>query len=249
MYESNKQRVATGLVMAAFASGIAILDNLLVTWAILGLIYLIAFHESMLLFGVEDNKFYVYALILWLFAYIHPSPHDLAYIVLILILSVMAYKKRNDYKLLAPFLYPTISMLSLYTLYTNFGMKALVWLVFVVALSDTGAYFVGKSIGKTPFSETSPNKTLEGLAGGVAAGTLAGVFLGAFSVSLSLALLISLLVSIASVFGDLFESYLKREAGVKDSGTIFPGHGGMLDRLDGYLFAGVVMIVLLRGFA
>jgi phosphatidate cytidylyltransferase len=60
-------------------------------------------------------------------------------------------------------------------------------------------------------------------------------------------LVISVLVSCASVWGDLFESYLKREAGVKDSGDIFPGHGGFLDRLDGYLFGVVVMVVIIRG--
>jgi phosphatidate cytidylyltransferase len=61
-------------------------------------------------------------------------------------------------------------------------------------------------------------------------------------------LFISLVVAVASVFGDLFESYLKREADVKDSGDILPGHGGILDRTDGYLFGGIVMLVLLRLF-
>ena len=59
-------------------------------------------------------------------------------------------------------------------------------------------------------------------------------------------LIISGVVSLSSVFGDLFESYLKREADVKDSGTILPGHGGVLDRTDGYLFGAIVMLVLLR---
>jgi phosphatidate cytidylyltransferase len=56
-------------------------------------------------------------------------------------------------------------------------------------------------------------------------------------------------VAIAAVFGDLFESYLKRQAGVKDSGNILPGHGGVLDRIDGYLFGAIVMHILLRGLS
>lgn len=249
IFESNKQRVTTGLVMAIFASCMAFLDNNFITWLILGVSYMFAFHESMILFEVKDNKLYVYALLIWLVAYIYPNPDDLVYLILIVSLSIMAYNKEVNYKLLAPFLYPSISMLFIYTLYHDFGMKILVWLIFVVALSDTGAYFVGKSIGKTPFSPTSPNKTLEGVLGGIVIGTLVGTFIGTFFVSFYLALLVSVLVSISAVFGDLFESYLKREAGVKDSGTLFPGHGGMLDRLDGYLFAAVVMVILLRGLA
>lgn len=249
IFESNKQRVTTGLVMAIFASGIAFLDNNFITWLILGVSYMFAFHESMILFEVKDNKLYVYAVLIWLVAYVYPNPDDLVYLILIVSLSIMAYNKEVNYKLLAPFLYPSISMLFIYTLYHDFGMKILVWLIFVVALSDTGAYFVGKSIGKTPFSPTSPNKTLEGVLGGIVIGALVGTFIGTFFVSFYLALLVSVLVSIAAVFGDLFESYLKREAGVKDSGTLFPGHGGMLDRLDGYLFAAVVMVILLRGLA
>jgi phosphatidate cytidylyltransferase len=81
----------------------------------------------------------------------------------------------------------------------------------------------------------------------MAVATILGFFAGAAIVDSEKAALISLLVAASSVFGDLFESYLKRQAGVKDSGTILPGHGGILDRIDGFLFASIVMVVLLRG--
>ncbi|AFL69778.1 phosphatidate cytidylyltransferase [Sulfurospirillum barnesii] len=249
LYESNKQRVVTGLVMLGFATLLAFLDNSILTWLVLGVVYLFAFHEAMNLFGVRDVKLYVYAVLLWLIAYVYPNPDDLIYLILILSLSIMAYTKKVDYKLLAPFLYPSISMLFLYALYHDFGMSVLVWLVFIVALTDTGAYFVGKSMGKTSFSPSSPNKTLEGVVGGIVIGSVVGALYGTFFIPFWLSAFIALLASVSSVFGDLFESYLKREAGVKDSGTLFPGHGGMLDRLDGYLFGGVVMVILLRGLA
>jgi len=249
LYESNKQRVVTGLLMVAFATFFAILDNAFITWLILGVIYLFAFYEAMNLFGITDNKLLVYAVALWLVAFIYPNPSDLIYLALIVVLGFMSYTKHLDYKQLIPFFYPSISMLFMYALYHDFGMKVFIWLVVVVALTDTGAYFVGKSMGKTPFSPTSPNKTLEGVLGGVMIASIVGAFFGTFFVSFPLALIVSVLTSIASVFGDLFESLLKREADVKDSGNLFPGHGGMLDRLDGYLFGVVVMVILLRGFA
>lgn len=161
----------------------------------------------------------------------------------------MAHRKEVNYRVLAPLFYPSISMLFLLSLYKDFGMGVLIWLVVVVALTDTGAYFVGKSIGKTPFSPTSPNKTWEGCIGGVVISSVVGTILGLLYVDFTLSLFISFFVALSSIWGDLFESYLKREAGVKDSGNLFPGHGGMLDRLDGYLFASVIMVILLRGLA
>jgi len=107
-----------------------------------------------------------------------------------------------------------------------------------------------KTIGKTQFSPTSPNKTLEGVIGGIAFATVAGTIAGYFMelVPFFIAIIVSFLTATTSVFGDLFESYIKREAGVKDSGDIFPGHGGVLDRLDGYLFGAVMMLIALRAF-
>ncbi|MDQ7084796.1 MAG: CDP-archaeol synthase [Sulfurovum sp.] len=126
--------------------------------------------------------------------------------------------------------------------------SAMAWLLVTVAITDTGAYFVGKAIGKTKFSDTSPNKTLEGVFGGVILATIIGTLFGLYSdiAPFWTVVIVTLITAIASIFGDLFESYLKREAGVKDSGDVLPGHGGILDRIDGYLFAAPMMVISLR---
>lgn len=119
-------------------------------------------------------------------------------------------------------------------------------MLFVVASADVGAYYVGRAFGKTKFCETSPNKTLEGVAGGIVLAAILGPIFAIDGITYMGTLVISIVVAISSIFGDLFESYLKREAEVKDSGNILPGHGGVLDRTDGFLFASIVMLVLLR---
>jgi phosphatidate cytidylyltransferase len=247
IYDSNKQRILTGFALLFVVVAVAFIDNLFVTWLFFGAVYLVAFKEAMALFNIDDRKYYAYAVALWLGAYIYPNPDDLTFIVLIVVISMMVHKKEFNFKLLAPFLYPSISMLFLIALYKDFGLNALIWLFIVVSSADIGAYIVGKSIGKTPFSITSPSKTWEGVIGGILLATVLGTLVGLVSVDLFSALLVSFLVSLSSVWGDLLESYLKREAEVKDSGSIFPGHGGMLDRADGYMFAGIIMLVLLRG--
>ena len=246
---TNKERVLTGLMLLGIGALVALMDSLFLTWAVLGIAYMCAFHEAMKLFDGKDNKFYVYAVLVWISAAFYPYPEGLIPVVLIVLTAIMVHKKELNYKTLAPFFYPSIPMLFLFTLYKDFGMSSLIWLVAIVAFTDTAAYFIGKSVGKTSFSPTSPNKTWEGVAGGILVGTIVGTFLGLISYSLIIAIITSLLVSISSVWGDLFESYLKREAGVKDSGTIFPGHGGFLDRLDGYLFGVIVMVFILRSVA
>ncbi len=247
IFVSHKERILTSIALVLVALAVAVIDNTLLTWLVLGAIYLVSFYEAMNLFEIKEKKYLVYALALWLAAFIYPNPDDLFYLVIIIFLSIMVHKKDVNYRVLAPFFYPTLSMLFLFALYKDFGMGTIVWLVVIVAGADIGAYITGKSIGKTPFSKTSPNKTWEGVIGGILMATILGSIVGLGSVELNISLLVSFLVALSSVWGDLFESYLKREAGVKDSGAIFPGHGGMLDRLDGYLFGSIVMTVLLRG--
>ena len=243
----SMERIVTGLVLLVVAIGVAVVDSPFVMWCVLGLVYLISFYEASKLFDVNENKLYLLALLLWCVAGFYPTPDGLIFIVLMFLVALMVHQKNLQTKYLSLFFYPTASMLALLALYKSYGMGYFAWLILLVALTDTGAYFVGKSLGKTPFSPTSPNKTWEGVAGGIFIATFVGAIGGVLLVPFWSAVCISLSVSAFSVWGDLFESYLKREAGVKDSGSIFPGHGGMLDRMDGYLFGGVVMLVLLRG--
>jgi len=243
------KRVITGIVLIALVAGVAWLDNFYITWAFFGVIYVIAFNEALKLFKMEsyEHQLYYWALALWIVAAFYPNPDDLFFIVALIFAAYEAYTQDKDWKKFLPFLYPTASFLFLLSLYHDFGMEALIWLVIVVALTDIGAYFSGKLLGKHPFCKTSPKKTWEGVIGGILIATLAGSYYSLILVEPIYGVVISLLVSIASVFGDLFESYLKRLAGVKDSGNILPGHGGVLDRVDGYLFGAPAMVVLLRG--
>ncbi len=114
------------------------------------------------------------------------------------------------------------------------GTELTLWTLVLVWTTDIGAYFAGRAIGGTKLAPTiSPNKTWAGLFGGMAAALVVGVALAwALRLPLRLGSLGALLAVIAQG-GDLFESWLKRRAGVKDSGRLLPGHGGALDRLDG----------------
>jgi phosphatidate cytidylyltransferase len=123
------------------------------------------------------------------------------------------------------------------------GVAWMLLLVLVVWGYDTGAYLTGRWLGRRRLIDhISPSKTLEGLAGGLVTGTLAAG-LGAWLVGLEPwhPLLIGPLVGIAAQAGDLAESLVKRAAGRKESGFLIPGHGGMLDRIDSFLFAAPVL--------
>jgi phosphatidate cytidylyltransferase len=246
-FAGAKDRVVTGIVLVVGVLGIGIIDNFFLMWAFLGLVYLIAFKEAMKLFDIENNQLLVYAAVLWLIAAIYPYGDDLFVLAGVAYASAVAFNKDIAWKNFLPFIYPTAGLLFIFTMYQEYGVVSLLWLLIVVAMTDVGAYAVGKSIGKTKFCETSPNKTMEGVVGGIVVATISGMFVGLSIVDLIPAFLISFGVATSSIFGDLYESSLKRAAGVKDSGDILPGHGGVLDRIDGYLFGAIVMLVLLRG--
>jgi len=124
------------------------------------------------------------------------------------------------------------------------GLTLLIWTFIVTWSTDIGAYFAGRRFGRHKLAPTvSPNKTREGLYGGMVAATLCG---GAWALAAGLGkslLGFPPLFAIAAQMGDLFESWMKRRAGIKDSGNWLPGHGGVLDRLDGLVPVAVLTAV------
>ncbi|MCZ0942393.1 MAG: phosphatidate cytidylyltransferase [Gammaproteobacteria bacterium] len=127
------------------------------------------------------------------------------------------------------------------------GVHWLVWLFVLVSAVDIGAYFAGTTWGRRKLAPAlSPAKTWEGVAGGAILGILVcgGALAALGLLSVAAGAIIALLIAI-SVFGDLLESLLKRQSGVKDSGTLLPGHGGLLDRIDSELAALPVFALLL----
>jgi phosphatidate cytidylyltransferase len=247
LIKESSTRIKTALVLFFIFIFVSYVDSLFLVWLFFGFFLIVGISEAKKLFGIEnDYSIYQYVSITWIVAYFYAEPVELIFVLLIVLASVLAYTKKVNPKIVFPILYPLVSFLFLLSLYVEYGIQVLWWLLFIVASTDVGAYYVGKSIGKTKFCETSPKKTWEGVAGGVILAGVLGPTFAMSNIEYVTALLISLIVAFVSVFGDLFESYLKREANVKDSGNILPGHGGVLDRTDGYLFGAIVMLVLLR---
>lgn len=123
------------------------------------------------------------------------------------------------------------------------GVFILIW------VNDSAAYLVGKNLGKQKlFPSISPKKTVEGFLGGLFFACISSYFIAKYTGTLRFTpwLILAIIVSVLGTFGDLIESKFKRQAGVKDSGIIMPGHGGLLDRLDSIIFAAPFIYLFLR---
>jgi phosphatidate cytidylyltransferase len=135
------------------------------------------------------------------------------------------------------------------------GLGWTLWLIAVVVASDVGGYFVGRIAGGPKFwPRISPSKTWSGTLAGWVGGALVGgagaAMLGVTGGGLALATLLAVVLACAAQAGDLWESALKRRAGVKDSSNLIPGHGGVMDRFDGMIGAAALMgaVALVTGF-
>lgn len=129
------------------------------------------------------------------------------------------------------------------------GRELFIGFMLLLWTNDTGAYLVGRAVGRTGLlRRVSPKKTVEGLLGGIVLAMGVGALLAKAWPVLDTTgwILVALVVAITSTLGDLLESAFKREAGVKDSGSLLPGHGGILDRFDGFLLAMPAMVVTVQ---
>ena len=263
-----KLRVATALVLAAMVLVVVLFLPLAWMAAFFHLVVLVAAYEWARLAGVETRlAFVAYAAalsvivaLLWLF----PAVREVALLAaavfwLMALFFVATYPASGRLLGSTPLLLAGGAValcgawLALVVLRAATGSHGewsgalqIIWLLVAVTLADSGAYFAGHRFGRRKLAaKLSPGKTVEGALGG-AAGVLVWALGGAvvFDGGFGWWLAIGIIVFAASVVGDLFESALKRLRGVKDSGGVLPGHGGLLDRVDSLLAAAPVFAVL-----
>ena len=260
MSNELKTRTITAIFLV-LAIGAAILLGGLYFWAASLVLSTLFYREYSTLYNAKKSRGFFFSTgligILYYVGLYYQWNHILE-ICLLLILIYGAYRVitrypdftyKNIKTTIFGFLYCYMFFSSLFLLRAEpNGLQWILFILLVSVLGDVGAYLVGKKIGKGKIAPVlSPGKTIEGLAGGLVTASIGGLLFGLFVLGLEAP--ISILISIAIVFiglmGDLFESHLKREAKLKDSGNLLPGHGGFLDRFDAIIFISGFVYMLL----
>ncbi|WP_071459475.1 phosphatidate cytidylyltransferase [Bacillus massilinigeriensis] len=250
-----KQRIITAVIAAAIFLPIVIVGGIpfeLMVYLLASIaLYEVLKMKNTAIFSVPGI---LSLLVLWvfllppdsqeIFGTIASKKMEIIYIAILLFLTyTVATKNRFTFEDVAfsimALLYPGIGFY--YFMETRVeGLAFVFYSLFIIWATDSGAYFIGKAMGKNKlWPEISPNKTVEGSLGGVvcALAVAGGFYLaGSLDVPLWRLLIATVFLSAFGQVGDLAESALKRHFGVKDSGTILPGHGGILDRFDSLLF-------------
>ena len=260
LYKNIMQRLPAALILATSLFGILYLQNIFLILTIILAVGFLLIREWLI---ISNSKTDLKQLIFFVSLIILPAYYSESFLELFILISSLfwiAYsiclilKKspsfisfRNNYLgifLVLGFIYGLIYLM----LFLEFSYINKYFLLFVILfntiLADVGAYLVGSSIGKTPlFQEISPNKTVEGCLGGIGFVLifLSVIYLYNF-ISLDL-VLVSLLSIPFAFIGDYFESQLKRDKSIKDSGSLIPGHGGIWDRLDSHIAAVPIFIL------
>ena len=249
-----KQRIITAGILLAVFLALILINARWLNFAVFALILVLAFYESLKLWMLEDEGKKWLALALAFFALLPFTQTDepfvsalkVSILAIVCVVSVVAFTKGPSLKIALPFISPVTPIFLMWAVYADLGVFHFVWLIFIVIASDSGAYFIGRAFGKTPLSASSPNKTVEGVLGGLALALIVSFLYARIFTNLPSLEILSktIVIVIFSVLGDLFESYLKRAADLKDSGALFPGHGGILDRIDGHMFGAIAMAIV-----
>lgn len=253
-------RTATGLGLMAVVGGALVLGDIWF-WATSLILSTLFYREyNNIYINKKSHGFFFSTGIIGILYYVglyYEFPYTLHIALLILLIygafrvitRYPAYTYKNIKTTIFGFLYCYMFFSSVYLLRQE--PRGLEWLLFILTVSvlgDVGAYLIGKRFGKNQIAPVlSPKKTMEGLLGGLFLGASGGFLFGTMVLDLMVprAILISIAIVFVGLMGDLFESHLKREIGIKDSGRLLPGHGGFLDRFDAIIFlAGFVYILL-----
>ena len=245
-----KERIITGVVLAVVVFGFLLYASEYLFGVGVFLVALLSAHEWLRLAKVDQDSMVKYLIIFVIAAFVVAEFFTyLQYIFpifwLYAIFRLSQYEREkinaiSSMEMLVLGLFTIAPFAAcLYILHSN-NVAWIFMFILVVAAADSGAYFTGKAIGKHKMlPRLSPNKTIEGLLGGMVCAIVVAVifllYMRLTPLEYLYMVLISALVAVLSVVGDVFESMMKRIAGVKDSGNILPGHGGLLDRLDGYM--------------
>lgn len=240
------KRIVVGALGAALIVGLA-LSSRLGTQLLFSLLGLVALVECLLMRKTVRAVAWITPFVLagLVALVLHVMPLAAGHLALFLAIAVLA---GFGWRRLVTWLYPSVvtaGIAGINSLLQGGGTILLI-LLFVTWATDIGAYAVGMKFGRRLLApEISPKKTWEGALGGLAAALVVGAVAGHVAHEMYLALAMAILAGTAGQIGDLLESLYKREAGVKDSGGILPGHGGILDRFDAFFYNALLFNAIL----
>jgi phosphatidate cytidylyltransferase len=236
-------RVISGVALAAAALAAILFLPAIPLRLLACLVAALAAHEYLKIVGGDNSYVGGVAIVTFL---IPVTSSTLAFVPVAVLfiagLSALQKRRTGQHAITSAFalIYIAVPLGMLVGIHERFGAWATLLVIATVVVSDSLQYYTGRTLGRRPLAPTiSPKKTVEGAVGGIVAGTVfmaaAGPFVFPTHSRPGLAAL-GLVMVLMGIVGDLFESRLKREAGVKDSSSLIPGHGGVLDRIDALLF-------------
>jgi len=260
---NNLKRILTAIILVPFILIIILYLNPFYTFLLIAIISLLMMHELWTM--LEKNNFppfkwLGYALLIMILTIFFIRSKELTNLIFILPVSILIFSLFQKENFERTLIRSGLSMLMI--IYVGIlcgylimlrsingneemGKKLLILLIGIVWLCDTGAFYIGSWLGRhSLIAAISPKKTVEGAIGGLIFGIIGGLLVRAIfinNISLSKCILISFVISIISQIGDIVESLIKRSLKAKDSGTLLPGHGGLLDRMDGLIFSAPFM--------